>query len=314
MKSLPYVLWMAGDLGFIPGLLITLVIALMVEFFVFMAELSRTRENVLRGSSHSLIATLVTFVLLVGLSVYCCARKRRASARLSEEIKQRRAWAENFQETGPRRQSSLRLRFLLWLRESDTIKAKPSSSTHDLESNTETPQPGMTLGDLRSPRSKAARLKANSDVARSGIQKPGVSLSFPTTQSSSDYLRVIQVLLSIIELVVTTCFKYKQPLADQENSESLDVYLAKSIASFIIFNSVVTPLATLSIWVDLNKYNASSRGDFGPYRVEPSRYLETLVILLWFASFIAMSAILRNDDIVGRRLGIASVVLAGLEW
>lgn len=37
-------------------------------------------------------------------------------------------------------------------------------------------------------------------------------------------------------------------------------------------------------------------------------------MLLWFVSFIAMSAIFRNYIIVGRRLGVASLVLAGLEW
>ena len=313
-RSLPYVLWMACDLGLVPGLLLTLVIVLIVEFFVFTTKLSRTRENVFRDSSHTLIPTLVTFVLLVGLSVYYWTRKRRASARLSKEIKQRRAWAQNFQETGPRRQSSLRLRFLLWLRESDINKAKPSRAGHDIESNTETGQPGIALEDLRRPRSKAALLKANSDVARSQSQTSGVSPSFPSTQSSSDYLRVVQVLLAIIELVVTTCFKYKQPHDDQDTSDTPLASLGRPIADFIIFNSVVTPLATLLIWVELNNYTRSGRGDFGGYRVQPSRYLEILVILFWFTSFIAMSVILRNYIIVGRRLGIASVVLAGLEW
>ena len=313
-RSLPYIFWMAGDLGLVPGLLITLVIALVVEFFVFTTEFSRTRENVFRKSSHTLIPTLVTFVLLVGLSVYYWTRKRMASARLSEEIKQRRAWAENFQETGPRRESSLRLRFLLWLRESDINKAKPNRAAHDIELNTEIGQSSIALEDLRGPRSKAALLKANSDVARSQNQTLGVSPSFPSTQSSSDYLRVVQVLLAIIELVVTTCFKYKQLHEDQETPDNPLASLGLPIADFIIFNSVLTPLATLFIWVELNNYTRSGRGDFGGYRVPLSRYLETLVILFWFASFIAMSVILRNYIIVGRGLGIASVVLAGLEW
>ena len=38
-RSLPYVLWMAVDLELIPGLLISLVIALVIEFFMSMSEL-----------------------------------------------------------------------------------------------------------------------------------------------------------------------------------------------------------------------------------------------------------------------------------
>lgn len=258
-RSLPYVLWMAGDLGLIPGLLISLVIALVIEFFMSMSELARTREDKVRGSSHILIATLVTFLLLAGLSIYYWIRKRRASVRLNEEIEQRREWAQKFQETGPRRQSSWRLRFLLWLRESDTNKVKPSGATDALESNTGTAQPGIALDNLRNPNSKTAQPNVNSNVPRSQSHAPGVSLGFPSTQSSSDYVRVIQVLLAIIELVVTACFEHKQPHEDQAS-------IGRPVADFIIFNCVVTPLATLWIWVELKKYDASGRGQMGPYR------------------------------------------------
>ena len=257
---------------------------------------------------------MVTFLLLAGLSIYYWIRKRRASVRLNEEIEQRREWAQNFQETGPRRQRSWRLRFLLWLRESDTKKVKHSGVIDDLESNTGTAQPGIALDNLRNPNSKTAQPIVNSKVPRSQSHTPGVSLSFPSTQSSSDYVRVIQVLLAIIELVVTACFEHKQPHEDQETPETPFASIGRPMADFIIFNCVVTPLATLWIWVELNKYDASGRGQMGPYRVKVSRYLEPLVMLLWFVSFIAMSAILRNDMIVGRRLGVASLVLAGLEW
>ena len=314
-RSLAYVLWMSGDLRLIPGLLITLLIALIIEFFILVSKLARARERKISASSAILITTLVTALLLAGLSIYYWIRQRKASVRLNEEIEQRREWAQNFQETGPRRQSSWRLRFLIWLRESDTNKTKPNGASDDLESNTGTAQPGIALDNLRNPNSKTAQLNLNSNVSRSQSNTPGVSPGFPSTQPSSDYVRVFQVLLAIIELVVAACFKYKQPHEDQETPETPSASIGRPMADFIIFNCVVTPLATLWIWVELNKYDASGRGQIGPYRVRVSRYLEPLVMLLWFVSFMAMSTVLRSDIIIyGRRLGVGSVVLAGLEW
>lgn len=172
---------MAGDLRLIPGLLIALVIALIIEFFIFVSKVTPAREEEIRGSSYILIVTLITSLLLADLSIYYWIRQRKASVRLNEEIEQRREWAQNFQETGPRRQRSWRLHFLLWLRESDTNRAKPSGAKDDLESNAGIAQLSIALDNPRYPNSKTAQPNLNSNVPRSQSHTPGVSPGFPST-------------------------------------------------------------------------------------------------------------------------------------
>ena len=276
-QSIPYLVWISGDWGLVPWT----IIAIIIEFFTSIVEVSSTKSVNLNRGGGPLIALLATLVFLAGLSIHYYIRKRNASYRTTDEAKQRQKWAENFLETGPRKQNSWRLRFLLWLRQP--------------------PKPNFP----------AAQGSTNIEDVRSQNQTTAPFLNLPPTQPMSDFLRIIQVTLAVLEIVVIALFKRKQPHEDKDGLSDI----ARAISNLIIFNCVVTPLATAGIWIELNHYTGALRAEFGPGRTRLSRVLEGLVALFWFVGFLAMEAFLRGNSIShGKSLGWVSVTIAALQW
>ena len=242
-------MWVAGDWGLITWT----VIALVIEYFVDIVVVTEAYNIAYRDGSEnhitlrdhsgrSLFVTLATLILLVALCIRECVRKHKASSRMDDEIKLRLKWAQKFAEKGLRRQDSWRLRFLLWLREPSKTSIRRDGDGVEME--TFCPQndaPDLSLGFFFAPN-----------------HAPGSALGFPSTQPLSDVLRVIQVCLVIVETVVTALFEQKQPPHTQPGdpmSPSDDsLFSAWLMARFILFNCVVTPPATLYVWVDLNNY------------------------------------------------------------
>ena len=271
-RSLPYILWVSVDWGFFPWTITAVVIA----FMVFVIEVTQTSNVKPDGAGgRSLIALLVSLLFLSILGLRYWIRSRRASFGIEMESKHRREWAQKFLETGPRKQSSWRLRFLLWLRK----------------------QPKLTR-EIARDGIEVEELGSQSNVCSS-------SLGLPPTQPASDLLRVIQVILAIVELVLMILFK--QTLSHQDYSRDLS-------ANFIIFNCIVTPPTTLGIWIELNHYRAGTRGEAGLYRTRASRHLESFVIFIWFIGFLFLMSSMNDQNHHATRMGEASGALAALEW